>query len=143
MYTIFSFLHSDRALFWTHTVGSRKLEFNGTPFSIGKKQILDCKYGVQYKKPKPPTSSQVFLRKSRKKGCRAHIQITKFNLYPEYSTKSQISLLTSQKQARKVRQSKLRSLQQALAQGEIPQDRHKYYIRLPTEETHHKCHPIY
>ena len=122
-------------------MGSHKLEFNGIPFSIGGKRILDCQYGVQYKKPKPPTSSRVFLQGSRKKGCRAHIEITEFNLYPEYSTKSKISPLTSQKQARKVREVKLGLLQQALAQGQMPQVVNKYYIRLPTEEAHHKCHP--
>ncbi len=121
-------------------MGGRKFEFEGVPFSIGEKRILDCQYGVQYYKQKAHTSNRVFLQGSKKKGCRAHVEITEFNLHPNYvyGTKSPS---TSQKQARKFREEKLRSLQQALAQGQAPQVVHKYYISLPTEEAHHKCHP--
>ena len=47
----------------------------------------------------------------------------------------------SQKQARKIREECLKSLKQALKQKEGVQVIHKYYINLPTEEAHHKCHP--
>lgn len=121
-------------------MGSHKVEFNGTPFSIGETRFLDCQHGSQYKKPNPSTSSRVFLQGSKKKGCTAHIKTTEFILYPEYSTSS-VSLFTSQKQARKVREKMLTSLQQALTQGQMPQVTHRYFVSLPTEEAHHKCHP--
>ncbi len=133
------YLHLQR-LYWTHTVGSHKLEF-GIPFSIGSKRLLDCQYGVQYKKPKPPTSNRVHLQGSKKKGCGAHVEVIELTLYPEYRTTSLLTHTTSKKQCRKVKEELLQSLKQELKTGKVRDVVHKYLVRLPTEEAHHTCHP--
>ena len=117
------------------------MEFNGTPFSIGTKRLLDCQYGTRCKKPSTPTSCRTYLQGSRKKGCQAHIEITEFILYPEYAVTQTPSKPLSQKQTRKVREEMLRSLQLTLAQSKVVNITQKYYVRLPTEEAHHQCHP--
>ena len=90
--------------FWSETIGANKVEFNGIPFSIGTKRLLDCQYDTQYKKLNTPTSSRMYLQGS-KKGCRAHIEITEFILYPAEDAVTQIpSKPMSQKQTRKVRE---------------------------------------
>ena len=83
---------------------------------LGEKQLLDCQYGVHYKKPKSNTSNRIYLQGTRKKGCPAHIEITQFDLYPEYSVHSHMCTNISQKQAREIREESLKSLKQALKQ---------------------------
>ena len=83
----------------------------------------------------------MYLQGSRKKGCRAHIEITQFSLYSEYSVSSQLSTHVSQKCGRKLREYSMKSLKLALNEGKVPEVVHKYCISLPTEEAHHQCHP--
>ena len=54
---------------------------------------------------------------AEKKGCRAHIEITEFILYPEYAVTQTPSKPLPQKQNQKVREEMLRSLQLTLAQS--------------------------
>ena len=91
--------------------------------------------------PKSTTNKRVYLQGTRKKGCQAHIEITQFNLYPEYSVHSLMSPKLSQKRARKIREENMKSLKQALKKEEGVQVTHKYYINLPMEEAHHKMPP--
>ena len=70
-----------------------------------------------------------------------HIEITKFDLYLEYSVHSHISTNISPKPAWKIREESLKSLKQALKQREGVPVTHKYYINLSIEEAHHRCHP--
>ena len=128
-------------LYWKHTVGSHVIQFENTPFSLGEKRTLHCQYGVQYYKSKPHTSGRVHLQGTRKKGCLAHIEIIEFNLYPQYSVKSMIYPALSQKKVRSIREDSLKTLRKALSSNEVPQVVHKYFVSLPTEEAHHKCHP--
>ena len=98
---------------------------------LGEMQLLDCQYGVHYKKPKSNTSNRVYLQGTRKKGCPAHIEITQFDLYPEYSVHSHMCTNISQKQARKIREESLKSLKQALKQSKGEEVTHKYYKTCP------------
>ena len=125
-------------LYWKHTVGSHTIQFENTPFSLGEKQILHCQYGNQYYQSKSHTSGRVFLQGTRKKGCLAHIEVVEFNLYPQYCVQITTS---SQNQARMVRENNLKALRKALCSDETTEVVHKYFISLPTEEAHHKCHP--
>ena len=54
------------------------------------------------------------------------------------SIKSMVSPDLSQK---KILEDHLKSLREALASNKDIQIVHKYFVSLPTEETHHKCHP--
>ena len=67
------------------------------------------------------------------KGCLVHIEIIEFNLYPQYSVKSMIYL-------RKRSEVSMKTQRKALSSNEAPQVVHKYFVSLPTEEAHHKCH---
>ncbi len=89
-------------------------------------------------KQKPHTSDRVYLQGTRKKGCLAHIEIVKFNLYPQYSVKSTVLPEMSLKKVRNIRENSLKALKQHLGSNEVPEVIRKYYISLPTEEAHHK-----
>lgn len=47
----------------------------------------------------------------------------------------------SQKKTRSLREDRLKSLREAIASNEDVKIAHKYFISLPTQEAHHKCHP--
>ena len=83
----------------------------------------------------------MFLQGSRKKGCKAHINIVEFNLYPEYSIKQSVSSGVSKNQLRKSREESLSELRKSFGSGKPPMITKKYFVSLPTEEAHHKCHP--
>ena len=86
------------------------IAFDDTPFSLGEKRNLDCQYGHHYYKSKSHSSSKVFLQGSRKNGCKAHINIVEFNLYPEYSIKQSVSSRASKNQLQKSREANLSEL---------------------------------
>ena len=83
----------------------------------------------------------MYLQGSRKKGCKAHINIVEFNLHPEYSIKQSISSGVSQNQIQKIREESLYELRNSFESGKAPMITKKYFVSLPTEEAHHKCHP--
>ena len=64
-----------------------------------------------------------------------------FNLYPEYSIKQSISSGVSQNQIRKIKEESLSELRKSFESGKVPLITKKYFVSLPTEEAHHKCHP--
>ena len=130
-------------MYWKHTIGDHTVEFGCTPFSLGEKRLLDCQYGAQYKKTKADcsTGKRVYLQKTRKKGCPAHIEILEFNLYPEYSVGDLLLQDMLPKQVRRVKEESLKSLRDTLQQNVDVQTTKKYYISLPTQEAHHSCHP--
>ena len=127
-------------LYWKHKVGSHVIQFEDMPFSLGEKRTLDCQYGTKYYKSKPHFSDRVFLQGTRKKGCQAHIQILEFCIYPQYGVKTQQSQSLSLKKTRNIRESSLKRLREVLTNNEVLQTTHKYFVSLPTEEAHHKCH---
>ena len=57
--------------------------------------------------PNPTPAVEFICKEQEKKGCPAHIEITQFDLYPEYSVHSHMSPNLSQKQARKIREESL------------------------------------
>lgn len=123
-------------------MGGHVFQFEDTPFSIGEKRTLHCQYGIQYYKSKPHTSDRVFMQGTRKKGCTAHIEIIEFNVYPKFSIKSMMSPELSQKRIRFIREDNLKELRKIIcSNNEALQVEHKYFVKLPTEEAHHKCHP--
>ena len=127
-------------LYWKHRVGDHTIQFGCTSFSLGEKRLLDCQYGEQHKKAKTDSAAEkrVYLQKTRKKGCPAHIEILEFNLYPEYSVDDLLSQDILPKQVHKVKENSPKSLREALQHVSTAK---KYYISLPTEEAHHNCHP--
>ena len=127
--------------YWKHKVGYHVIAFDDTPFSLGENRTLDCQYGHHYYKSKSHSSKKVFLQGSRKNGCKAHINIVEFNLYPEYSIKQSVSSRASKNQLWKSREANLSELQKLFESGKPPLITKKYFVSLPTEEAHHKCHP--
>ncbi len=130
-------------LYWKHSIGGTVVQFDNTPFSLGEKRLLDCQFGVQYKQSKLSTSSKrVYLQGSRKKGCSAQVEVSQFKLYPEFSVQSLLSPDFSQKKIRRIKEENLKSLRDTFAtSGTEVKACHKYYVKLPTEEAHHKWHP--
>ena len=64
-----------------------------------------------------------------------------FNIYPQYTVKSMITPDLSQKKIQSICEDRLKSLREALMSNEDVEVVHKYFVSLPTEEAHHKCHP--
>ena len=52
-------------------------------FSVGERRILDCQHGVQYYKPKKGLGK--CNQGTRKIGCKAHIVLREYILYPDYN----------------------------------------------------------
>jgi len=109
------------------------------PFSLGKKRLMDCQYGLHYKQPKQ--SKRIYLQGTRKEGCLAHIEIHEFVLYPEYGIDSLLSIESSMKQTRRLKEEKLKALKLCLQKKSHNEIVKKYFASLPTEDAHHNCHP--
>ena len=94
-------------------------------------------------KRKEHISNRVYVQGTRKIGCRAHIEITEYIIYPQYKVSADQERKThlSNKALRKMKEEKLSELRQTLGKGEKPAITKKYFVSLPTEEAHHQCHP--
>ena len=75
------------SLYWRYTVGTTLVQFEGVPFSVGEKRIMDCQHGELYYKPRKSTTKhpRSCLQSTRKIGCTAQITNCQYTLYPEYS----------------------------------------------------------
>ena len=58
-------------------------DFEGVPFSVGERRILDCQRGVQYYKPKTGLGKRNRPQGTRKIGCKAHIILREYILCPD------------------------------------------------------------
>ena len=103
-------------LFWRYRFGVHTAEFCSTPFSMGDRRILHCQYGEHYFKAHNRTSKRMKLQSTRKIGCKAHIEVKSFALYPDYCIVSKLISATSEKQKRKLKESTLNRLIVALSQ---------------------------
>ena len=121
--------------FWRYTVMNTIIQFEGTPFSIGEKRIMDCQHGELYYKPR---KTQVRLQGTRKKGCTAQITIRQYTLYPEYSI---IKKFESKRQERLAKENALVELRDSLSNGKSVEKKSMYFVSLPLEEAHHNIHP--
>ena len=124
-------------LFWQLTTGSRTVEFGRIPFSVGEKRILDCQYGLKYYKSRELTGKRLYLQGTRKQGCTAHIELTEYVTYPLFQIPAESM---SKKKERKVKEELLLELRKGIQSGEI-KSVSKYFVSLPSDEAHHKCHP--
>ena len=101
---------------------------------MGERRILDCQHGVQYYKHKKGLGKRNRLQGTRKIGCKAHIILREYILYPDYNiTKS----YDSKRQERLAKEEQLKKLRADLKTGEKVQLESRYYVSLPTEEAIH------
>lgn len=117
------------------------MHFNNVPFSVGEKRTLDCQYGKQYYKSKEQSGKRVYLQGTRKQGSSAHIELTEYILYSEFDINSELDLCSSEKSKRTLKEQKLSKLKELLKKGQKVRVSKKYFVRLPSEEVHHPCHP--
>ena len=103
-------------LFWRYRFKKHTAEFCSTPFSMGDKHILHCQYGEHYFKAHNCTSKRLKLHSTRKIGCKAHIKVKSFTLYPDYCIESELISAASEKQKRKLKECTLNRLRVALSQ---------------------------
>ena len=101
-------------LYWKYTVGGTAVQFDGVPFSIGEKRMMDCQYGHQYYKPRQALSKRVRLQGTRKMGCKAHIIQRQYILYPEFAIQSSCTY-ESKRQERLAKEEKLHQLRDHLS----------------------------
>ena len=106
---------------------------------MGERRILDCQHGVQYYKPKKGLGKRNRLQGTRKIGCKAHIILREYILYPDYNVAKSYD---SKRQERLAKEEQLKKLRADLEIGETVQSESRYYVSLPTEEAHHSKHPI-
>ena len=107
--------------------------FNGIPFSIREKRILDCQYGLKYYKGREFTGERLCLQGTMKQGCSAHI-----HTYIPYPVSSYTKPRSKMKEW-KVKKEVLQELRKAIEDGD-GNGVSKYFVSLPFEEAHHKCH---
>ncbi len=70
--------------FWSRKYGERIVRFGNAPFRCVSKRTLDCQFGQHYFKQKQAKSNRKILQGTRKIGCRAHIEIHEYQVFPEY-----------------------------------------------------------
>ena len=105
---------------------------------MGERRILDCQHGVQYYKPKKVLGKRNRLQGTRKIGCKAHIILREYILYPDYKVANSYD---SKHQERLAKEERLKQLRADLdTEGKV-QSESRYYVSLPTEEAHHNTHP--
>ena len=117
------------------------ISFENTPFEIVQKEMRECQFGPHYFKKRERTSSRIYLQGTRKLGCHAHIEIREYRLYPEYAFSATENKCLKSKQLRELRESKLHALKQALEEGKPVDVVTKFFVSLPTHESHEKSHP--
>ena len=117
------------------------VSFENTPFEIVRKETRECQFGPHYFKKRERTSSRIYLQGTRKLGRHAHIEIREYKLYPEYAFSATETKCLKSKQLRQLRESKLHALKQALEEGEPVDVVTKFFVSLPTHESHDKSHP--
>ena len=98
---------------------------------------MDCQFGQHYYKEMKQKSTRVCVQGTRKMGCKAHIVIREYILYPEFNVP--VENLTDWK-LRMIREEKLKSLQNAVTSGAGIKTTTRYYVSLPTEEAHYQTH---
>ena len=128
-------------ILWKYTTKGKTIQFNDTPFSVGEKRMLDCQYGKKYYKSRKLTGKRVYLQGTRKQGCNARIELSEYILYSKFDISTELNLCSSEKAKRILREQKLNELKELLKNGEEVQVSKKYFVRLPSEEVHHSCHP--
>ena len=107
---------------------------------MGEKQTLDCQHGDEYFKQRQPLNKRVRLQGSRKMGCKAHIILRQYILYPDYAILKHLTF-TSKYQERRARQQRLDELRADMRSKLSITKVVKYHVSLPTEEAHHATHP--
>ena len=123
-----------------YTIGATCIEFDSVPFSVGEKRTLDCQHGDEYLKPKKALGKRVRLQGSRKMGCKAHITLRQYVLYPDYSL-PKCRAFESKNQERLTKQQQLKQLRADLQSKSSITTAIKYHVSLPTEEAHHAIYP--
>ena len=112
------------------------ISFDNTPFEIARKERRECKFVPHYFKKRERKSDQLYLQGTRKLGCLAHIDAREYKLNPEFSfqrTEDNCKVI------RKIQETKLNVLKQALKNKDPVKTVSKFFISLPTAESH--AHP--
>ena len=117
------------------------VSFDNTPFEVVRKETRECQFGPHYFKKRERTSSRIYLQGTRKLGCHAHIEIREYQLYPEYALSPADIKHLKGKQLRQLRETKLHALKQALKEEKPVNAISKFFVSLPTCESHEKSHP--
>ncbi len=72
-------------LYWCKLKGRKAIIFEDTPFSVADTKVLDCQYGGKYFKQQPVKGKHPSLQGTKKVGCRAHVEVKAFTLYPDFT----------------------------------------------------------
>ena len=95
----------------TYTISATHISFDGIPFSVQEKWIIDCQQGKEYFKLKKALNKQVHLQSygSRKMACKAHITLCQYILYLDYTIPNNLAF-KSKYQERFTRQQQFNQL---------------------------------
>lgn len=116
------------------------VSIENSPFQLVRKETRECQFGPHYFKRRKRTSSRVYIQGTRKHGCPAVINICEYKFYPQYALSEEEAKLTG-KNLRLAREKKLKNLKDALNCGDTVQVKPKYFVSLPTSDSHEKSHP--
>ena len=127
------FTQGNSRIFWSHL----KASFDNTPFEIVRKDRRECQFGPHYFKKRPRKSDRLYIQGTRKLGCQAHIEVHEYKLYPDFSFQRTEEM--KGKVLRKMQETKLNALKQALRNKDPVKTVSKFFVSLPTAESH--AHP--
>ena len=98
---------------------------------------MDCQFGDHYFQSREKKSKRLCTKSTRKIGCKAHILIKEYCLYPEYQINSadiKVNELCMLKKA------KHQEIIQTFHEGVPIQKENRFYVSLPTNAAHNGVH---
>ena len=96
-------------------------------------KVYDCQFGVKYYKKKTVQGKRLWLQGSRKIGCKAHVEVKSFALYPEYAVSDAEKEGLSKWKLRCLYEEKMKQLKTDLASNKIVKVELKHFVSLPCE----------
>ncbi len=123
-------------LYWRKLEGRKDITFEDTPFSVADTKVLDCQFGAKYFKQQPVKGKRLWLQGTRKVGCRAHVEVKAFTLYPDFAVSKSEKEGLSKWKLRCLQEEQIKALKSKLAKGQPVKSLTKYFISLPSEDAH-------
>ena len=99
-------------------------------------KVIDCQFGAKYFKQRPLKGKRLWLQRTRKVECQAHVEVKSFTLYPDFAVSKDEKESLSMWRLRRLQEEQITSLKTELAKGQPVSTLTRYFLSLPSEETH-------
>jgi hypothetical protein len=123
-------------IYWQKKEGCKTIQFENVPFSVAETKVLDCQFGPKYYKQKPVQGKRLWLQGTRKIGCKAHVEVKSFTLYPEFAITPAEREGLSKWKVRCLQEEKIRMIRDDIEANRVVRTTTKHFISLPSEDAH-------